>query len=91
MGNDVEKHVSVPVHTKIEAPVVVYSRLPDIGGFVVLLSAEGRIAEVLQKKDELLVKKLLDTNGSASIAPLKGRRKAGFHLFVLSFFACRWR
>ena len=89
VGDDIEKHVGVALDAKIKAPVVVHPSLPHISGFVVLLGTEGRMAEILQKKDELLVKKRSYPDGSVGVAPFKDGREADFHLFVSSFFACR--
>ena len=91
MRHNIQEVVGVAFNAKVKAPVIIDSRLPDVLCFVVLLGAEGRMAKVLEKENELLVKEPLDTGGSTGIAPFKGGRETDVHLLVLSFLAWRWR
>lgn len=46
MRDDVHDEIDIILNNKIKAPIFVYSGLPKIPRFVVLLGAEGRVVEV---------------------------------------------
>jgi hypothetical protein len=50
-----EYPVGISLDREVEAVVLIYARLPDIAGLIVLLGAERRVAEVGQKEAQLLV------------------------------------
>ena len=66
MGDQGENDVGVSLDLKVEAPTSRDAGLPDIAGFVVLLRAERRVAEVLGKERRLSVKGDLDGMGASA-------------------------
>ncbi len=61
-----EDDVGVALDLKVKTSPPGDPRLPDIGGLVVLLGAEGGVAEILEKESKLLVEGFLDVLGSAA-------------------------
>jgi hypothetical protein len=47
----------------MKSPILRHPRLPPVFAFVVLLGAEGRVAEVLEQEQRLLVERRLDVAG----------------------------
>jgi hypothetical protein len=64
MRDDVQNEVGVSGDEEIEAPVAVYTGLPDVAGLIVFLGAEGGVAEVLHQQFHLFVECYLDGGGS---------------------------
>src|SRR5208337_4223424 len=100
MRDDVQNEVGVTGDEEIEAPVAVYSGLPDAAGLIVFLGAEGGAAEVLHQQFRLLVECFLDGGGSLSVVLYGSRRQLPPHralgltdlvFFGRAFLASPWR
>ena len=77
---DVVKDVGVVLDEKVETPVFRHPRLPPILAFVILLGAEGRMAEVLEQQQRLLAKLRLDIFGHFAVGPREMGGPAELHL-----------
>jgi hypothetical protein len=60
VARDVLQDVGVVLDDEVETPILVDASLPPVFAFVVLLGAEGGVAEVLEQEQRLLVKRRLD-------------------------------
>jgi len=65
MSDDRHDEVRVVLDKKIEAPVAVHARLPEIGGLVVFLGAQRRMGEVLSQQPDCFWKALWIAGGAA--------------------------
>ncbi len=91
MLHDIEQNISAALNLKIKPPVSIDSRLPHVLRFVVFLSVEGRVAKILGKKANLLLKDLLDTywcgfiTAAKTFCPAYGHERvfSGFRFFFL--------
>jgi hypothetical protein len=83
MGDDREELVGVALDPEVKAPGFGYASLPDVISFVVFLCPEGGVAEVLNEKVELLLKRALDCDWSGakvaaeSVSPLSAHAARG--------------
>jgi hypothetical protein len=79
MRDDVQNKVGVTGDEKIEAPVAIYTGLPDVARLIVFLGTERGVAEVLHQQFHLLVECSLDGVGSLSVILNSGGRQLPLH------------
>jgi len=63
------------VDLEIKAPPAGDARLPYVVGFIVLLGAQGRVAEVLEQQIEFPIERALDLEGRLGVFAGKALRK----------------
>ena len=80
MAGEVLQDVGVIFDTEVEPPVFCSLCLPQVLAFVILLGAEGGVAEVVQQERGLLVKCGSDVSCRFGVGPHEMRSPAKLHL-----------
>ena len=79
MRLDFVKVVSIALNAEIKSPVSRDPRLPDVLRFVIFLSTERRMPEILREQHDLLVECLPNLRWSRIITAQEVRRIAQLH------------
>ena len=73
MGFDFLQAVNIVFNLEVEPPGTGDAGLPEVLRFVVLLGVKGRVTDVFEQQQRLLVKGLLDFERSLLVTPLEVR------------------
>ena len=93
VASDILQDVGITFDEEIKTPVTGDAGLPTVFAFVVLLGAQGRVAQILEQEQRLLVESLLDFLGRLRIVAVEVRSAADLQrterlvFLALSFFA----
>jgi hypothetical protein len=60
MARDVGHQVGIAHNAKVKPPVLIDARLPPVLGFTVFFRPQGRVAQVVQQEERLLLKSPLN-------------------------------
>jgi hypothetical protein len=92
MADDIDDVVNTVHNSEVESPVFVHARLPEIVRLIVFFRVEGRVAQVLDQKQRLLIEGPLDSLWRFGVTALEPDAADELHRtarlgFLLSFFA----